>query len=118
MSVNEMGQEQCHPMILSNILNPDKQQNIDRLSLLKLRNNLSELRQAQFDLGEYVEDQRKLMEEFRERISFQFQDFLAVFVEHIARGTNSQERGLEDTTALRTKLKNTELNYQKACQEI
>ena len=43
-------------MILSNILNPDKQQSIDRLSLLKLRNNLSELRQAQFDLGEYVED--------------------------------------------------------------
>ena len=57
-------------MILSNILNNDKQQGIDRLSLLKLRNNLSQLKQAQFDLGEYVEEERKLMEEFRERISF------------------------------------------------
>lgn len=53
MSMTEQARD---PMILSNILNPGKMSGLDRLALLKMRNALSELRQAHLDLGEYVED--------------------------------------------------------------
>ena len=55
-------------MILSNIVNTDRHTGADRLSLLRMRNTISELKQAHFDLGEVVEDERRIMEGFRERI--------------------------------------------------
>ncbi len=44
----ELG-ESCHPMILSNINNP---QRYDHLALLRIRNATSELRQVQLELAD------------------------------------------------------------------
>jgi hypothetical protein len=48
-------------MILSNINNP----HYSHLSLLRIRNAASELRQAQLDLADYLEEQSFLHEQMR-----------------------------------------------------
>lgn len=53
IEVNELGNEDMHPMILSHI-NNDVRSNLDRLSILRIRNATSELRQSHIDLTDYV----------------------------------------------------------------
>jgi hypothetical protein len=51
-------------MILSNINNNFN--HIDRLSMLRIRNAYSELRQAHLDLLEYIDEQRFIYNELKE----------------------------------------------------
>lgn len=55
-------------MILSNI-HPSEKHSYDKLSLLRIRNQLSELRQVHQDLTEYIEDERRLNYDFQDKIS-------------------------------------------------
>ena len=45
-------------------MNINKQSTVPRLNFLRMRNAVSEMRQAHFDLTEYLEDERRLMGDF------------------------------------------------------
>ena len=47
--------EECHPMILSNFHSNSKQ-TFDKLSLVKITNDLAELKQIHYELMEYIFD--------------------------------------------------------------
>ena len=64
-------------MILSNLFN-NKQQ-LNKLVLLKLRNQVSELRQVQNDLSDYISDERRIIEDFHDQIGLKMEDFVNLF---------------------------------------
>lgn len=63
--------EECHPMILSNI-NNTLPNHFDRLSVLRIRNAASELRQTYLDLTDYIDEQRLVFEELRDELQHTF----------------------------------------------
>lgn len=42
----------------------NRRSTVTRLNYLRMRNAVSEMRQAHFDLTEYLDDERRLMEDF------------------------------------------------------
>ncbi len=45
-------------------MSKNKQSAVPKLNYLRMRNAVSEMRQAHYDLSEYLEDERRLMGDF------------------------------------------------------
>lgn len=43
----------------------NKRSAVSRLNYLRMRNAVSEMRQAHFDLSDYLEEEKKVMEDFQ-----------------------------------------------------
>ena len=48
--------------------NKNKPSAVKKLNYLRMRNAVSQMRQAHFDLAEYLEDERRLMEDFHDKM--------------------------------------------------
>jgi hypothetical protein len=54
--------------------------NTDRLSIMRIRNYVSDLKQVHMDLSEYVQDQKGIIEYFREKICMEAEEFFRNYI--------------------------------------
>lgn len=64
-------------MIISNINNP--RPGLNKLIFLRLRNATFDLKQAYFDLTQYLEDQKKSIRDFHSKMSQELETFCQQF---------------------------------------
>jgi Sec-independent protein translocase protein TatA len=78
-------------MILSNIANPLN--HLDRLSVLRIRNATSYLREAVLDLSDFIDEQRMAFEELKEELAHQFFNYALKYASASLQNSSKAELG-------------------------
>lgn len=74
-------------MILSNI-NANCKPNINRLQLMRLQNQVEDLRQSQTELMDFMEDQKTIIEYIAEKLCLEVEDFVGDFLAKTKRASH------------------------------
>ena len=105
-------------MILSHINNP--RPGVNKLIYLKLRNTVSEMKQAHFELAECLEDEKRLMQDFQEKLCFEIEQFFSHHRQNTKASNDEMELQLlkNENNILRQRMERKELEDQRMAREL